>query len=100
MSLKYKEDCPIRRTLRVLGGKWPLLVLFNAQQPVRYGELKKSIPDISEKMLIHTLKELQEFNLISRKNYNTIPPKVVYTITDRGKKALDALPILIDAVEN
>ena len=77
-----------------------MLVLFNTQEPIRYGKLKKSIPDISEKMLIQTLKELQEFNLISRKNYKTIPPKVEYRITDRGQNALEALPILIGAVEN
>jgi DNA-binding HxlR family transcriptional regulator len=54
------ENCPVRRSLNLLGGKWTLLILFQINERViRYGELKKAIPGISEKMLIHITAHLQ-----------------------------------------
>jgi DNA-binding HxlR family transcriptional regulator len=59
------------------------LILYTlGEEPKRYGELKKLIPDITEKMLIEKLKELQSSGFVTRKDFKTIPPKVVYTITD------------------
>lgn len=83
------ENCPVRRTLTLLGGKWTLLILFQINERViRYGELKKAIPGISEKMLIQELNFLVENKFVSKKAYPEIPPRVEYTLTKLGLKTL------------
>ncbi|MDR7130520.1 DNA-binding HxlR family transcriptional regulator [Algoriphagus sp. 4150] len=87
--LKSDENCPVRRSLKLLGGKWTLLILFQINERViRYGELKRAIPGISEKVLIQELNFLVEHKFISKKAYPEIPPKVEYTLTKLGLKAL------------
>lgn len=86
---KSDENCPVRRSLKILGGKWTLLILFQINERViRYGELKRAIPCISEKMLIQELNFLVEHKLVSKKAYPEIPPKVEYTLTELGLKTL------------
>lgn len=83
------ENCPVRKTLTLLGGKWTLLILFQINERViRYGELKKAIPGISEKMLIQELNFLVEHKFVSKKAYPEIPPRVEYTLTKLGLKTL------------
>ena len=83
------ENCPVRRTLALLGGKWTLLILFQINERViRYGELKRAIPGISEKMLIQELNLLVEHKFVSKKAYPEIPPRVEYTLTKLGLKTL------------
>ena len=83
------ENCPVRRSLTLLGGKWTLLILFQINERViRYGELKRAIPGISEKMLIQELNFLVEHKLVSKKSYPEIPPKVEYSLTELGLKTL------------
>jgi DNA-binding HxlR family transcriptional regulator len=83
------ENCPVRRSLILLGGKWTLLILFQINERViRYGELKRAIPGISEKMLIQELNFLVEHKFISKKAYPEIPPRVEYTLTKLGLKTL------------
>lgn len=86
---KVTPRCPIRTTLELLGGKWKLLIIQElAKGPIRLSQLKKQIPDISEKMLIQELKHLVNSDLASRKNFGEVPPRVEYSITEQGKKAL------------
>nr|WP_294928752.1 helix-turn-helix domain-containing protein [uncultured Flavobacterium sp.] len=86
------ENCPVRKSLKLLGGKWTLLILFQINERVlRYGELKRCIPGISEKMLIQELNFLVEHKLVSKKSYPEIPPKVEYRLTALG---LNTLPIV------
>ncbi len=86
---QVKENCPVRKALSLLGGKWTLLVLFKINKDiVRYGELKRSIPGISEKVLIQVLKLLVENNLVAKTSYPEIPPRVEYKLTKRGLKTL------------
>ena len=81
--------CPIRTTLELIGGKWKLLLLFQlADKPLRFSELKRQIPDISEKMLIQELKTLTQSKLIRRINYGEVPPRVEYELTEKGRQAL------------
>jgi len=87
--------CAIRKSLHILWGKRAIPVLVCVVQPRRYGKIKKDIADISEKMLIQTLRQLEEHAFITRKDYQTIPPKVEYSITSFWKEALKILPILI-----
>ncbi|MEP7095511.1 MAG: helix-turn-helix domain-containing protein [Flavobacterium sp.] len=83
------ENCPVRKSLGLLSGKWTLLILFQINERViRYGELKRAIPGISEKMLIQELNFLVENKLVSKKAYPEIPPKVEYSLTKLGLKTL------------
>jgi len=88
-ALKVTAKCPIRTTTELLGGKWKLLILFQlAPQPLRPSELKRIIPDISEKMLIQELKTLGDDNLVVRKNFGEVPPRVEYELTPIGRKIM------------
>jgi DNA-binding HxlR family transcriptional regulator len=88
-ALKVTARCPIRTTTDLLGGKWKLLILFQlAPNPLRPSELKRLIPDISEKMLIQELKTLCDSRLVSRKNFGEVPPKVLYELTAIGHKIM------------
>ena len=86
------ENCPVRKSLSLLGGKWTLLILFQINNRIiRYGDLKRSIPGISEKVLIQKLNHLVENNLVKKKSYLEIPPKVEYQLTKLG---LETLPVV------
>ena len=88
-SIPVTARCPIRTTLELLGGKWRLLILFQLKNgSLRLSALRKSIPDISEKMLIQELKTLVDSELVSRKNFGEVPPRVEYSITEKGKAAM------------
>jgi DNA-binding HxlR family transcriptional regulator len=90
------KDCPIRNGMTVLGGKWSMVILANLLGgKKRYGELKKCIPDVTEKMLIHRLKDLEKSKLITRKDYQENPPKVEYSISKNGLEATKIIPILV-----
>ncbi|HEY9544203.1 winged helix-turn-helix transcriptional regulator [Prevotella sp.] len=90
-------DCPIRNVLSRIGDKWSLLVLFTLEQHrvVRFKELQRSIPDISQKMLTTTLKTLEADGLLLRKAYPEVPPRVEYELTERGKSLLPFVDNLI-----
>ena len=83
------ESCPVKASLSLLSGKWTLMILFQINDKImRYGELKRAIPGISEKMLIQELNMLVENKLVSKKAYPVIPPKVEYRLTELGLKTL------------
>ncbi len=86
MSTTEQETCPVSEALKILGGKWRLQIINEiGENTIRFGVLKRSIPAISEKMLIQELKALVAYEVVHRKAYNTIPPKVEYSITTFGK---------------
>ena len=78
--------CEIEVTLEVLRGKWKALILWNLHQHevVRYNELRRLIPNVSQKMLTQQLRDLEDHHLISRTVYNTVPPQVEYRLTEAG----------------
>ena len=86
-------DCPIRNVLARVGDKWSLLVLYNLQhkESVRFKELQRQMPDISQKSLTQTLRILKEDGFISREVFPEIPPRVEYSLTPR---ALSFLPLV------
>ncbi|MEE3416607.1 transcriptional regulator, HxlR family [Segatella bryantii] len=90
-------DCPIRNVLTRIGDKWSLLVLFTMERNgnQRFKELQRNIPDISQKMLTATLKTLEADGLVLRKAYPEVPPRVEYTLTDKGKSLLPHIDSLI-----
>lgn len=89
-------DCPIAYILSVVGGKWKWVIISYIAQNgvVRYGELKNSIAKIAHKTLSQQLKELEESGIVHREQYNQIPPKVEYTLTERGKTLTPILDLM------
>lgn len=82
----------VEATLDVIGGKWKPIILCNlGHEPLRSGELKRKMPNVTQKMLTQQLRELENDNIISRKSYNQVPPKVVYSLTEEGKSLRDIL---------
>jgi DNA-binding HxlR family transcriptional regulator len=85
-------SCGLDATLRVIAGKWkPLIVYFLVQGPNRYGELKRAVRGVSDKMLIQQLKELEADGIVTRNDYREVPPRVDYTLTPLGHSLADAL---------
>ncbi len=86
-------DCPIRNVLARVGDKWSLLVLYTLQHKgtLRFKQLQREIPDISQKSLTLTLRTLEEDGFISRKVYAEVPPRVEYALTERS---LSFLPLV------
>ena len=83
------EKCPLRRALGALGGKWNLIIIRSlGTEELRFGEIKRLIPDVSEKVLIDKLKLLISYEIIIRKNFNEVPPKVSYRLSKTGFEAL------------
>ncbi len=84
--------CGLDASLRVLGGKWkPLIIFFLYDGSKRYGELKRLVQGVSDKMLIQALKELESDGIVLRTSYNEVPPRVDYALTTVGRTLADAL---------
>ena len=82
--------------MTLIGSKWKVLLIQNLSGGrQRYGELKRRLPDISEKMLIHELKELVEAGLVARHAYPEIPPRVEYELTASGQQALPVVDSIV-----
>ncbi|EWY41955.1 transcriptional regulator [Skermanella stibiiresistens SB22] len=94
--------CGLDATLRVISGKWkPLIVYFLLQGPNRYGELKRSVRGVSDKMLIQQLKELEADEIVKRTDYKEVPPRVDYTLTPLGRSLAEALaPLCVWGTDN
>ena len=80
---------PVEFAMDRIGGTWKMPILWRLKDKVmRYGELKKDMPRITHKMLTSQLRELEEEGFISREVFAVVPPKVEYSITDRGRRAI------------
>ena len=90
------SGCPVRDVLDQISGKWTtLLLLILALGPHRFGELRRAVPDISQRMLTQTLRDLQRDGLITRHVYPTVPPSVEYRLTRLGRSFLRPLMSLV-----
>src|ERR1700744_4273594 len=98
--MEYKTtrvNCGVEYTLKFLGSKWTFLILrelFRGTQ--RFGELQRALKSISTKTLIERLRELEEDNLVVRTIYPEVPPKVEYSLTERGESLRPVLQAMID----
>ncbi len=86
---------PVEFALHFIGGTWKMPILWRLNKAtMRYGELKKTLPHISHKMLSSQLRELEKDELISRKVHAVVPPKVEYSITEKGKKVMPVVEVI------
>ena len=86
----YDPSCPVRNILSRIGDKWSILVLLTLSHngTIRFKELQRSLPDISQKMLTVTLRTLEEDGLVIREVFAVVPPKVEYSLTERANSLL------------
>lgn len=111
MNDKTKKDktkdlpaCPVETTLTLIGDKWKVLILRDLLTGTkRFGELKKSIGNVSQKVLTSQLRDMEDSGLINRKVYAEVPPKVEYSLTELGqslKPILDAMALWGNGYKN
>jgi DNA-binding HxlR family transcriptional regulator len=94
-------ECPVRQVLDQIGDKWSTLMLLAlSEKAYRFGELRRMIPDISQRMLTQTLRDLQRNGLISRTVFPTNPPSVEYRLTPLGQSLLVPLNALVRWAES
>ncbi len=89
MAREYQKPygCSVEAALAVIGGRWKAVIIFHLihEEVLRFGELLKMIPKVSQRMLTNQLRELEEDGVISRTVYAQVPPKVEYRLTEYGK---------------
>ena len=90
-------DCPIRNVLSRMMDKWTLLVIYTLERrgTMRFNDLHRAIPDVSQKMLTVTLKSMEAYGLVSRNVIPAVPVKVEYTLTERADSLLPILDQLL-----
>ncbi len=85
-------NCPVEATISLIGGKYKAVILWHIKdEKKRFGELKRLIPNVTEKMLAQQLRDLENDGLIIRKVYPVVPPKVEYSLSDFG---MTLIPVL------
>jgi DNA-binding HxlR family transcriptional regulator len=94
----YSEKCPLRYALDKIGGKWkiPILWELNINDTMRFGQLKKEIHSITNAMLSASLQELIHDGIVKRVQYNEMPLRVEYSLTDAGKELFPILSQMSD----
>ncbi|RXZ80799.1 HxlR family transcriptional regulator [Paenibacillaceae bacterium] len=95
-------NCEKELTLSVIGGKWKMIILWHLgkEGTKRFSELKSLIPDITQKMLVNQLRELEEGRIIHREVYPVVPPKVEYSLTDYGVSLIPVLDLMYEWGKN
>lgn len=97
MKKRELPQCPVELTLVMISNKWKVLILRDLIEGTkRFGELKKSINGISQKVLTQNLRDMEEDGLVKRKVYAEVPPRVEYTLTDTGY----SLKPILDSMQN
>ncbi len=93
----YDPQCPIRNILARMSYKWSLLVIYALSQveKMRFGDIRRAVPDISQKMLTVTLRTLEEDGFVTRTIYPEVPPRVEYALTIRAHSLLPHIQSLI-----
>lgn len=101
MSTWDAGNCPVRDVMNQIAGKWSTLILQAlAERPYRFGELRRLVPDISQRMLTQTLRDLQRDGYIGREVFPTKPPSVEYSMTELGYSLFEPLSKVLAWAEN
>lgn len=88
--------CPFATAQKILTGKWTILILFHlSEKTLRFNELQRKLPDLTQSTLTKQLRSLEHHGLIIRKVYQQIPPKVEYSLSDLGKQ----FQLVLDSIE-
>ena len=96
-TYQCNNGCPVEATLELIGGKWKGVILYLLMEKThRFGELKKKMPGITQRMLTKQLRELEADGIIHRKVYAEVPPKVEYSLTDVGESLRDVMMLMRD----
>lgn len=91
------ENCPVRTVISQIGGKWsPLMLQLLSERPYRFGELRRLVPDISQRMITQTLRDLERDGYVDRTVYPTKPPSVDYRLTELGHSLFAPLSGLLE----
>jgi DNA-binding HxlR family transcriptional regulator len=86
------EDCPVETTLRVIGGRWKAVIIYHLRGgPRRFNELRRMLPNVTQRMLIQHLRELQADGILDRRVFEVVPPHVEYSISVAGRTPLPIL---------
>lgn len=95
--IKEIPACPVEMTLMLIGDRWKVLILRDLMTGTkRFGELKKSIGSITQKVLTSNLRDMEENRLLTRKVYAEVPPRVEYTLTETGRSLKPILDAMVD----
>lgn len=87
--LQAAQSCPTELAMEVVGGKWKLVIVEHLEPgPLRFGELQRTLPGITARMLTRQLRELEADGLIVRTVHAEVPPKVEYALSDRGRSLM------------
>lgn len=94
-TYKCNAGCPVEGTMEVIGGKWKGVILYHLLEKThRFGELKKTMPGITQHTLTKQLRELESYGVISRKVYAEVPPRVEYSLTERGESLREIIEMM------
>ncbi len=85
--MQVESPCPLDELLTIISGKWKVIILWHLQEGMmRFSELRKRMPGISQKMLTQQLRELEQQGMVLRQVYAEVPPRVEYVLTERGRE--------------
>lgn len=101
-NVNLEQLCPATFAFQVIGGKWnlPILAILSENDTIRYNELKRSLNGITGTMLTNCLKDLIDYGVIHREQYNEVPPRVEYSLTEAGKKLVPLVESIVAWGEN
>ncbi|BCG63200.1 MAG: hypothetical protein methR_P0894 [Methyloprofundus sp.] len=94
-ELKKQYQCPVEATMDVIGGKWKIIIIHHLiPETRRFSELRRLIPQVSQRMLTAQLRELETHGIVHREVYPQVPPKVEYSLTELGKSLEPILGVM------
>ncbi|MGO4729097.1 winged helix-turn-helix transcriptional regulator [Paenibacillus sp. 2KB_22] len=96
-EFNFDQLCPATYAFQVIGGKWnlPILAILSENDCMRYNELKRRLPGITGTMLTNCLKDLIHSGIVHREQYNEVPPRVEYSLTESGKELVPLIESMV-----